>query len=98
MKKRVITIIFLLVLTVSVCFFTGCEAAQGSYMNPYPKADCIVFTGYSDDFGTSGYTEYYYDKDTNVMYAYTNSNIVTPLYKADGTLVTYDEWLSMRVE
>lgn len=95
MKKRVITIISLLVLIISVGSLTGC-GAEGSYANPYPQANCLVFTGYSDKFESTGYTHYYYDKDTKVMYAYVNGESITPLYNSNGNLVIYDEWLNNR--
>ena len=90
----------MVVLIISTYFLVGCTSTGGngvSHFNTSPLANCLTYTGYSDRLG-AGDIYYYYDKDTNVMYACTNTKAISVLYNADGTLVTYDEWLSNRNE
>lgn len=60
-------------------------------------ANNITYTGYFDRIDESyNWIYYYYDKDTNVVYFGSDTEVTAPLYNADGTLVTYDKWLSNR--
>lgn len=62
--------------------------------------DYMVYLGYERPDGVNANTIYYYcDSYTKVMYMIADRNIygrtgttITPIYKADGTLLTYDEW------
>lgn len=100
MKKKVIFILMMVVLIISTYFLVGCDG-DVSILNNSASANCLIYTGYSDKFYYSDFgrkeVDYFYDNNTKVMYAY-GMRTITPLYNADGTLVTYDEWLSNRTE
>lgn len=98
LKKKSLVILLTVLLIISINFLVGCTSTSGngvSHFNTSPLANCLTYTGYSDRLG-AGDIYYYYDKDTNVMYACTNTKAISVLYNADCTLVTYDEWLSNR--
>ena len=97
-KKKSLVILLTVLLIISINFLIGCTSTSGdgvSHFNTSPLANCLTYTGYSDRLG-AGDIYYYYDKDTNVMYVFTNTKAISLLYNADGTLVTYDEWLGNR--
>lgn len=90
----------LLMAVLIISILVGCDG-DVSIHNNSASANCLTYTGYSDKFYYSDFgrkeVDYFYDNNTKVMYAYGYRSI-TPLYNADGTLVTYDEWIINRNE
>lgn len=100
--KKIIGVILALIISLSAFFISGCNSVGLTSYDTRTTANCLIYTGYRDatDNAHDGYVDYYYDKDTGVMYACrgwsADSETITALYKADGSLVTYEEWLQNR--
>ncbi len=83
MKKIILCIMILIVLTVSLC---GCTNKQNE--NDYRPIDNF------ETIQSDGSWRVVYDKETGVMYliiAGYRERCITPLYNADGTLKTYKQ-------
>jgi hypothetical protein len=97
-KFLLVFVIFCIVLSISLC---SCDNTDTENKNS-SKLDLIRISRH-DDYGAEGvidWIEYYYHKDTGVVYMYVvNSNGngisggIAPLYKADGTIMTYEEFM-----
>ena len=102
MKKIVLTaiIIAFLVLSASGCDNQITDSISKANSNAV-AANGFVLTDYRD--WVNGSTIYYfYCTDTDVMYVEYcingyNSSFV-PIYKPDGTLLTYSEWVKERTD
>ena len=97
--KRYLALILILVCILPM-ILCGCEETKDN--TTFTSGLSLIRVLREDDAGTAGsidWIEYYYHKDTKVMYMMvhtggTNSRTagISPLYKADGTLMTIDEF------
>lgn len=94
---KLVKIIIMTLILLSVVIFTGCfeGKAPADYNIENVKSsskDYFVSVGAIDDYF------FFYDKYTKVMYVRYESvyeSAMTVLFNADGTVMTYDDWLEL---
>ena len=90
--RGILTIILVMIIIALVATIFG-EDKSATADNQYDFAPNFVSIGYGND----GF-HYYYDADTNVVYVTmsksSHTNGLSPVYKADGTLMTLEELLA----
>lgn len=92
--KRKLLIVLLIIATVGTLAGCGKTDVGSDNDSDIKTANSLVYTGYVDNGGN---IEYYYDRDTNIMYMLSYRKAITPMYiNAEGDLLTYNEWLSWR--
>ena len=102
MKKIVLTaiIIAFLVLSASGCDHQITDSIHKANSNAV-VANGFVLTNYKD-FINGNVIYYLYSTDTDVMYVEYSpsgySSAFVPIYKPDGTLLTYTEWVKERTD
>lgn len=99
MKHRILLAITIGLILLLMISFSSCDDADESS----EKTDLdLIYIERQDDFGAEGaidYIEYYYHRTTKVVYMYVvnaqnSTGGLSPLYNADGTLMTYDTFLA----
>jgi len=87
--KKLLCLLVGLLLLISL---SGCDVNKSPAENISQYKGALVYIG--DEIVHGDRFNYYYDKDTKVMYVANDSYYsggITPLYNADGTLRLYEE-------
>jgi hypothetical protein len=88
--KRIKKILGLILVGILLLPLASCDLQQNAKVDkPSEDTNILVY------IGRQGRMDYYYDKDTKVMYVifsdYQEGGGMTPLYNPDGTLKLYEE-------
>ena len=91
-KKAIIAFIIVILISVTAIIISACGTHSNPKASHNPYIECVGYNNLNKDLGTIYYLK---DNYTNNMYIkYGSDGGLTPLYDKDGSIMTYDKWLS----